>query len=54
MNEELQFILDSAKESMQGAVSHLENELLKYSRRKSESCYAKKCNGGLLWRPYSL
>ncbi|MEL0274584.1 MAG: ribosome recycling factor, partial [Flavobacteriaceae bacterium] len=28
MNEELQFILDSAKESMQGAINHLESELI--------------------------
>ncbi|NER12720.1 ribosome recycling factor [Leptobacterium flavescens] len=28
MNEEIDFILDSAKESMQGAISHLEKELV--------------------------
>ena len=29
MNEELQFIIDSSIESMNSAIEHLENELLK-------------------------
>ena len=39
MNEELQFILDSAKESMQNAILHLENELLNIRAGKAnQSC----------------
>jgi ribosome recycling factor len=41
MNEELQFILDSAKESMQGAVSHLENELLNIRAGKANPVMLK-------------
>lgn len=41
MNEELQFILDSAKESMQSAVSHLENELLNIRAGKANPVMLK-------------
>ena len=41
MNEELQFILDSAKESMQGAVSHLESELLNIRAGKANPVMLK-------------
>ncbi|MGA9237959.1 ribosome recycling factor [Robiginitalea sp.] len=35
MNEEVTFILDSTKESMQGAISHLEKELVKIRAGKA-------------------
>jgi ribosome recycling factor len=35
MNEELQFIVDSAVESMNNAIEHLENELLKIRAGKA-------------------
>ncbi len=41
MNEELQFILDSAKESMQGAISHLESELLNIRAGKANPVMLK-------------
>ena len=41
MNEELQFILDSAKESMEGAVKHLENELLNIRAGKANPVMLK-------------
>lgn len=41
MNEELQFILDSAKESMQGSISHLENELLNIRAGKANPVMLK-------------
>ena len=41
MNEELQFILDSAKENMEGAVKHLENELLNIRAGKANPVMLK-------------
>ena len=41
MNEELQFILDSAQESMQGAIKHLENELLNIRAGKANPVMLK-------------
>ena len=41
MNEELQFILDSARESMQGAITHLENELLNIRAGKANPVMLK-------------
>ena len=41
MNEELQFILDSANESMQGAISHLESELLNIRAGKANPVMLK-------------
>ncbi len=41
MNEELQFILDSAKESMHSAVSHLESELLNIRAGKANPVMLK-------------
>lgn len=41
MNEELQFILESAQESMQGAVRHLENELLNIRAGKANPVMLK-------------
>ena len=41
MNEELQFILDSAKENMHGAVSHLESELLNIRAGKANPVMLK-------------
>ncbi len=41
MNEELQFILDSAKESMQGSIRHLENELLNIRAGKANPVMLK-------------
>lgn len=41
MNEELQFILDSARESMQGAIKHLENELLNIRAGKANPVMLK-------------
>lgn len=41
MNEELQFILDSAKESMAGAISHLESELLNIRAGKANPVMLK-------------
>jgi len=41
MNEELQFILDSAKESMQGAINHLESELLNIRAGKANPVMLK-------------
>ena len=41
MNEELEFILDSAKESMQGAISHLESELLNIRAGKANPVMLK-------------
>lgn len=41
MNEELQFILDSAKESMQSAVNHLESELLNIRAGKANPVMLK-------------
>ena len=41
MNEELQFILDSAKESMQNAILHLENELLNIRAGKANPVMLK-------------
>ena len=41
MNEELQFILDSAKESMEGAIKHLENELLNIRAGKANPVMLK-------------
>lgn len=35
MNEELQFIIDNALESMNSALEHLENELLKIRAGKA-------------------
>lgn len=41
MNEELQFIIDSAKESMQGSINHLENELLNIRAGKANPVMLK-------------
>ena len=41
MNEELQFIIDSAKESMQGSIKHLENELLNIRAGKANPVMLK-------------
>ena len=41
MNEELQFILDSTKESMNGALAHLENELLNIRAGKANPVMLK-------------
>ena len=41
MNEELQFILDSAKESMQSAINHLESELLNIRAGKANPVMLK-------------
>lgn len=41
MNEELQFILESAQESMQAAVRHLENELLNIRAGKANPVMLK-------------
>ena len=41
MNEELEFVLDSAKESMQGAISHLESELLNIRAGKANPVMLK-------------
>ena len=41
MNEELEFILDSAKESMVNSVSHLENELLNIPAGKANPVMLK-------------
>lgn len=41
MNEELQFILDSAKESMTGAITHLESELLNIRAGKANPVMLK-------------
>lgn len=41
MNEELQFILDSAQENMQSAVKHLENELLNIRAGKANPVMLK-------------
>jgi hypothetical protein len=42
MTEEIEFILDSTKESMIGSIAHLEKSF-KYSCRKSISSNARKC-----------
>lgn len=41
MNEELQFILDSTKESMSAAITHLENELLNIRAGKANPVMLK-------------
>ena len=54
MNEELQFIIDSAIESMGSAVEHLENELLKIRAGKANPVMLSSVMVGLLWITNSL
>lgn len=48
MNEEVKLFMDDAKEQMENALNHLENELAKDQSRQSESQNPERCVGRIL------
>ena len=45
MNEEISFIIDTAKESMDAAMTHLEKAFIKIRAGKASPYHALQCNG---------
>lgn len=54
MNEEVKMFMDEAKELMQNAIVHLENELAKIRAGKANPKILNDSSGRLLWITHSI
>ena len=48
--EDIEIIIDSAREQMEHSISHLEKQLVKIRAGRAQPQHAGRSNGGVLWQ----